>query len=187
MAVEFRVKEDYSSDILRCLLSMLQFNPVVITFNLYGSHLRFEDAGHLSKMLQTNTTLVNLEIDGDIQNDVMECLANGLRDNCTLKKLYLTATEMEDIGFGDIGLQHLSTALPFNTSITLLDLSGNTFTADGIRSLSTALHKHPSIQELYLEDTQIGPDGLKHLATILAAEYSFECNSNLRLLSIPRK
>ena len=120
-------------------------------------------AAVLAAVLDANTTLTNLDLQGNnIGPTGAESLSTALKTNTTLTHLDLSSN---NIGPG--GAVSLATALKTNTTLTHLDLQGNNIGPGGAVSLAAALKTNTTLTKLDLQGNNIGPFDAESLATAL--------------------
>ena len=79
----------------------------------------------------------------------------------------------------DDGMARLATALQANTTMKILDISGNDGIAvNGAKSLGRALSVNSSLEELDISDTSIGDEGVAHIANAL------QTNTTMKVLNV---
>ncbi|CAF1332483.1 unnamed protein product [Rotaria sp. Silwood1] len=110
-----------------------------------------------------DTWITEIELSSNhIRNDGMKYLASALKNNKTLKALYLQWNFI-----GDLGVQYLADTLQVNTTITTLHLAWNIITNVGVRYLADALKCNTTLTTLNLVSNNIFDDGIKDLADAL--------------------
>jgi Ran GTPase-activating protein (RanGAP) involved in mRNA processing and transport len=110
-----------------CLANGLERNSGLETLNCAGCSMGMAGATAVAKMLQTNTTLIHLNMSGnptDKRGSAIQCfgalaIALALRENCTLQSLSLAASGIESAG-----ATYIAHALVVNTTLLTLDLEG---------------------------------------------------------------
>ena len=157
------------------LAAVLETNTTLTNLNLSGNNLCPAGAESIAAALKTNTTLTNLGLDDNNLGPAgAASLATALKTNTSLKSL-----DLSDNNLGPAGAESLATALKTNTSLTSLDLSGNNLGPVGAESLATALKTNTSLTDLNLMLNNLGPAGAESLAKAL------ETNTILRSLYLP--
>ena len=145
------------------LAAVLETNTTLTKLVLNGNSIGPVGAESLATVLKTNTTLTNL---GLSQNNIgpagAESLAAALKTNTTLTNLSLVENNI-----GPAGAESLATALKTNTTLTNLDLSSNNIGPDGAESLATALKTNTTLTNLNMSVNNLGPGGAESLATVL--------------------
>ena len=117
----------------------------------------------LAAVLETNTTLTNLDLSGNYLGPAgAESLATALKTNTTLTNLDLSGNNL-----GPAGAESLATALKTNTILTNLDFSGNNVGPAGAESLATTLKTNTTLTNLNMSVNNLGPGGAESLATVL--------------------
>ena len=117
-----------------------------------------ETAAHLGVVLEDNTTLCSLHLDGNRMGDTLgfalapELVHGGLQE-----------LSLSDTGLGDAGLQALVEVLPEAPSLTALHLQGNPLSAEGIAELAWGLATAP-----FVEVVQLLPNETVYLDTVRA-------------------
>jgi hypothetical protein len=71
-------------------------------------------------------------------------------------------------------MKALSAVLKINTSITMINLSGNRIGYEGVKIISETLKTNTSITGIYLSDNKIGKEGRNALVNALQYNYSIE-------------
>ncbi|KAG0077399.1 hypothetical protein BGZ93_003712, partial [Podila epicladia] len=136
--------------------------PALTTLNLSSNNIRFH-AQALSEALKTNSTLVTLELRGNmLGDDGAQALSEALKANSSLATL-----DLRDNEIGSNGAQALSEALKANSTMTTLKLGNNEIGDNGALALSEALKTNSTLTTLDLGSNSIGPDGAKALSEAL--------------------
>jgi len=126
----------------------------------------------LARALQSNTTLVSLDIEDNAICDVgATALAQGLTHNVALEKL-----DLHNNGIGPAGAKALGRALAANASLKTLMLTFNQVADDGAYHLAESLKSNSALETLSLASNDIGPDGADWLS------FALETNNTLRTL-----
>ena len=145
------------------LAAVLETNTTLTKLVLNGNSIGPVGAESLATVLKTNTTLTNL---GLSQNNIgpagAESLAAALNTNTSLTNLSLVENNI-----GPAGAESLATALKTNTTLTNLDLHDNNIGPAGAESLAAALKTNTTLTNLFLRRSNIGPGGAESLATVL--------------------
>ena len=117
--------------------------------------LTCSDALKISQILPTNSTVTNLNLNGNkIGCDGAIALAGVLSKIPTLAHLNLSGNEI-----GDLGAQALAKSLIGNRTIRSLCLLGNLITDAGALDLAKMLASNSYIQKLYLYHNKISDQG----------------------------
>ena len=91
----------------------------------------------------------------------------------------VTELNISDNSIGDDGMARLATALQANTTMKILDISGNRgIAANGAKSLGRALSVNSSLEELNISWTSIGDEGVAHIANAL------QTNTTMKVLNV---
>ena len=123
-----------------------------------------DGAKDLAEALKVNTALTKLYLDGNkIGDNGAKDLAEALKVNTALTELHFISNKI-----GDDGAKDLAKALKVNTALTELVLYGNKIGDDGAKDLAKALKVNTALTNLNLDDNKIGGEGVKHLAAVLA-------------------
>ncbi|GJJ76025.1 hypothetical protein EMPS_08383 [Entomortierella parvispora] len=118
----------------QALFEALEFNSSLVTLSLEDSSFAFIGL-KLAKSLLTNSTLLELRLDGCIMLDEdLEALAEALKVNSTLEALYLQSNIA-----GDGSAQVFAEALKVNRTLRILDLDNNKIGSIGALALLEAL------------------------------------------------
>lgn len=163
-------------------------------------HHDVEQVVALCKVLQKNTSVTHLSI--NVQPVPIEALCDLLVVNTTIQRLDLAwvfennkellrffldnalpmnssvkALDLSGNAIGPAGvLDLLSEFLAVNTTLVSLDLSHNKLRSDGAKHLAFCLQRNTSLKQLYVLDNHFGPDGVVHMADLLMH------NTTLRVL-----
>ena len=131
--------------------------------DLHGEGIVDAAAPVLAAVLETNTTLTNLELsDNNLGPAGAESLATALKTNTALTNLELSGNNL-----GPAGAESLATALKTNTALTNLNLFCNNLGPAGAESLATALKTNTTLTNLNMSVNNLGPGGAESLATVL--------------------
>ena len=145
------------------LAAVLETNTTLTKLVLDGNRIGPVGAESLATVLKTNTTLTDLELSGNNLGPAgAESLATALRINTTLTNLELSRNNL-----GPADAESLATALKTNTALTNLELSRNNLGPAGAESRATALKTNAALTNLHLSDNNLGPAGAESLATAL--------------------
>jgi hypothetical protein len=126
------------SQALDCLVEALKTNPSLQSLDLSNNNMKNKEAKFLAKLL-TYSSLQELDLGMNYigMNYISEAakdLAEGLKINKTLKKLYLS---MNALGLG--GAKCIAEALKNNKTLLELDLKGNRIGDEGAGHIAEAL------------------------------------------------
>ena len=151
------------------LAAVLEANTTLTNLDLQGNNIGPAGAESLATALKTNTTLTNLDLLGsNIGSAGAESLAKALKTNATLTNLNLTGNNIDSAG-----AESLARALKTNTTLTNLSLFYNYIGPAGAESLATALKTNTTLTNLYLSyGNNIGPAGAESLATALKNKHN---------------
>jgi len=148
------------------LAEVLQSNTTLTNLELSG--FGEEDALQLFEALKTNTTLNRLQLCGSIIGASGACsLAMSLKVNSSLTTLDLSDNE---IGFSGVGC--LAEVLKVNTALTKLNLSANNIDDLAAVTLSESLKSNTTLTSLYLSSNSIGVYGVRSLVEALTVNAS---------------
>ena len=93
----------------------------------------------------------------------------------------VTYLDISRNNIGDDGIARLATALQANTTMQILDVSGNDgITVNGAKSLGKALSVNSSLEELNIRSTSIGDEGVAHIANAL------QTNTTMKVLNVSK-
>ncbi|XP_078515296.1 NACHT, LRR and PYD domains-containing protein 12-like [Lissotriton helveticus] len=162
-----------SPEAVRALKPLLIKCP---SLRLYGCSLTDSYCEALASVLETNSSLTELDLSGNELRDAgVKKLCEGLKHpNCKLQTLRLYGCSLTGSCCGD-----LASVLETNTSLTELDLSFNDLGDDGVKKLCEGL-KHPNckLQTLRLWRCSLTGSCCEALASVL------ETNSSLTELNL---
>lgn len=134
-------------------LGALESNKVLTNLQIEGTHKEGNYLDHLAvkslaKILETNETLIELDLEGNKIGDegALE-IANVLKTNKTLKGLGLVYT-----GIGDTGVAAIAEALKQNETLKALILHGNKITDAGIQEIAKALQTNKTLDLLFVPE-----------------------------------
>ena len=158
------------------LAAVLETNTTLTNLDLQGNNIGPTGAESLSTALKTNTTLTHLDLSSNnIGPGGAVSLATALKTNTTLTNLDLRSNNI-----GPFDAESLATALKTNTTLTNLCLSyGNNIGPAGAESLAEALKTNTTLTDLDLSGNNIGPGDAVSLATALKTNTTLT-NLNLR-------
>jgi hypothetical protein len=142
------------------------------------SHL----ANALSLLLVNNATVQRLECQFcDLGGpEAIRALQPGLRTNRNLKELVLSGVTEIHHGrgnTGDAGIRVLAETLQGNTQIELLDVSGNSLSAEALDDITTILESCTGLQKLYFGRNHgilNNPAAARRFADVLSRSPSLE-------------
>ena len=163
---------------LQCILLSLLTNSSLVTLWLNGDvkfdqelKISQESGPVLCQMLQRNQTLTELDLsyNSGVSNTGAFFIAEGLKMNTSLQKLWLTRC-----GISAEGAKFISGALEINTSLKHIDLVDNELSDTGVGYLANALKQNGSLKELCLGDLWITDRGVELLAVALTVNTSLE-------------
>ena len=146
------------------LAAVLEANTTLTNLDLQGNNIGPTGAESLATALKTNTTLTHLDLSGNnIAPGGAVSLATALKTNTTLTNL-----DLQGNNIGPGGAVSLAAALKTNTTLTKLDLQGNNIGPFDAESLATALKTNTTLTNLCLSyGNNIGPAGVESLAKAL--------------------
>lgn len=180
--IEISKSDDTVSD-WKEFFEELKENKVVSSLRILGTFNDIAAINYLSELLNLNTNLTSLILDGcNINDTCVKSISSSLILNHTLKNLNLNAN-----GFGlnnVTGIINLSESLKLNSSLTNLNLASNYLKDQGANYLSEALKVNRVLTELNLESNKIQGSGILSLLDSLQKNNStlsslnIESNSN---------
>lgn len=86
--------------------------------------------------------------------------------------LHITKLNMSYQGFGCFGAYYIGNALPHNTSVKELDLTGNSIMGNGIRCIAKGLLSNSTLESLDLSYNSVGHEGAMSIAQVLQTNRS---------------
>jgi Ran GTPase-activating protein (RanGAP) involved in mRNA processing and transport len=156
------------------LFKSLESNTSLVWLQIPEIPIGDKGAAALSQMLKSNSTLTTLYLDGcGIGGGAVAQLADGLSSNSTLETIFLNNNYI-----GRHGMESLSEALKSNSSLKMLYLSGTSIFDPGVASLAEALKSNSSLETLDLKNNLFGDQGATSLAEALKS------NSALKILDL---
>ena len=108
-----------------------------------------------------------------LKDNGLECIANGLIDNDTLRVITL-----QNLGISENSIPQLSKCLQNKKFLTKLLLDGNIIGVAGAEALANGIKDNETLTNLHLSDCMILEDGAKALAP------SLENKRNLLVLDL---
>ena len=161
-----------STDII---FKSLHHNTVLTELLLMNTSLRSSDMQSLGQMLTSNNTLSVMDIsDNDIGPDGCQYLADCR--NISLNKLRMSGCKLGVSGADKIGI------MLCHSSITSVNLSGNSIGDVGVEKLVEHLKSNKTIKHLNLWDNNITSNGANHLRKLFSLNHttfnSIELGSN---------
>jgi NLR family CARD domain-containing protein 3 len=136
---------------LRDIISALETNTTLEDLQFHGQ-MRDQGAQILGDFLAKNKVLVTLDLSySKIENTGIAALADGLKNNTTLKHLMLYSQKSVE-GLIDKDAYKLANALRENTTLESLHLQTSSFTKSGIKAILKALRKNKTLKFLNLGD-----------------------------------
>ena len=151
-----------STDII---FESLHHNTVLTELSLCGISLRSSDMQSLGQMLTSNNTLSVMNIsDNDIGPDGCQYLADCR--NISLNKLIMSVCKLGVSGADKIGI------MLCHSSITSVDLDGNTIGDVGVEKLVEHLKSNKTIKHLDLWDNGITSNGASHLRKLFSLNHT---------------
>ena len=144
------------------LSESLKTNTTLTNLNLEGNGIDSLAAYYLSESLKTNATLTTLNLRGNgLYSFGSKCLSFALRTNDTLTSLDVQST--------DIDVQALSEALKVNAALTSLNLVSNN---DALQINATLMKLHLGWNEIGAKGTQYICEALAHNNTLTSLDFS---------------
>lgn len=163
----------FSHGASRVLESALATNTLTKTLVLFGCSINAKwDLQHIGSMLLKNSTLTVVDLTG-----------NSLRDLPLIPEVLSRNTALTNLGLGncdisELGLNRLALALRVSSTLSVLDLSGNSIKTEKAKNLALALRVNTTLTELNLNSNTMGSDGGFALGSAL------EVNSTLKTLNL---
>ena len=160
-------------DLVFPLSKALEINRTLTKLSMVNCNLKINEANGqaLATMLKTNRSLqvLNLARNPEIGDQGAMYLAEGLKLNCTLKKLNIS-----DCGISSEGVNNIAHALTINKTLQNLDVEGNEITDAGVVCLAKALKANVSLTNLNLARCGMTDESLSVLGTCLAENRSIK-------------
>ena len=160
-------------DGLSHLCQALATNTSLVELNLSNCKLHQASGPALRHMLETNKTLtaLNLSRNPSISEDNVAIIAEGLRNNHTIKCLNLCWC-----GIHDTGMKSLADCLMVNDSLEELDLWNNTISRspEAARGFSDMLKRNRTLKKLNVSCCELTDEAVKPLASALEVNSSLE-------------
>ena len=165
----------------------LQSNCTLTHLSLPENWISCVGAFALTASLESNSVLIYLDLSQNLGGDfVALSLSKAVESNCALKYLNLSqcidctenGTPFPDSAnvhvemIGSEGASGLAKALPFNCTLTYLDLQYNNVGDSGAAALGEALQTNTTLKELYLKDNKIGEIGSEALGKGLQSNHT---------------
>ena len=165
----------------------LQSNCTLTHLSLRENWISCVGAFALAASLESNSVLIYLDLSQNLGGDfVALSLSKAVESNCALKYLNLSqcidctekGTPFPDSAnvhvemIGSEGASGLAKALPFNCTLTYLDLQYNNVGDSGAAALGEALQTNTTLKELYLRDNKIGEIGSEALGKGLQSNHT---------------
>jgi hypothetical protein len=146
---------------------LLRSNTVLTSLNLrLAGHFATAAGGSIAlfRGLRDNTALLELDLSycPPLAAADVDALADALRANRTLKRLWLCCTPVEAHG-----AEALAAALEENSCLELLDLSSTKAGARGAAALARALAANTALRKLNLQSCYVGAAGAAALVDAL--------------------
>ena len=144
------------------LSESLKTNTTLTNLNLEGNNeIDVVTPFYLTEFLKTNATLTTLNLRGNYLGYFgSKCLSLALRTNGTLTSL--------DLGSTGINAQALSEGLKVNAALTSLDLTSNRIDDRDAKALSDVLQVNATLTKLHLGFNRIGAEGTQYICDALA-------------------
>ena len=165
----------------------LQSNCTLTHLSLPENWISCIGAFPLAASLESNPVLIYLDLSQNLGGDLVAlALSKAVESNCALKYLNLSqcfdctekGTPFPDYAnvhvemIGSEGASALAKALPFNRTLTYLDLQYNNIGDSGAAALGEALQTNTTLKELYLKDNKIGETGSEALGKGLQSNHT---------------
>ena len=160
-------------DGLSHLCQALTNNTSLVELNLSNCKLHKECGPALRHMLETNKTLMSLNLSWNHNisdhNVHVAGIAEGLRSNHSLKYLSL-----QTCGICGTGMKRLADCLMVNDSLEELDLYANTISPEAARGFSDMLKHNSTLKKLAVSLCKLTDEAVKPLASALEVNSSLE-------------
>lgn len=144
------------------LSESLKTNTTLTNLNLQGNN-RSDciTPFYLSEIVKTNATLTTLNLaSNDLRYFGSKCLSLALRTNGTLTSLDLTRSYID--------AEALSEGLKVNAALTSLNLASNWIGDSGAKALSDVLQVNATLTKLHLDGNTISVEGTQYICEALA-------------------
>lgn len=146
-----------------------------VSWDLRGKNLTQKEVECLAEALRTNTTLKGLDISGnDINDKGAKLMSSALMKNKALERL-----EVRNANIGFEGTKSIAESLTINTTLIALDVGYNNIGTEGIKFLCTSLAINSSLRILSIDANNAGLDAMVALFKILNG-----LNKTLNILSV---
>ena len=143
------------------LSESLKTNTTLTNLNLEGNEIDRCATFYLSESLKTNATLTTLNLRGtSVSHFGSKCLSLALKTNGTLTSLNLSHS--------GISAHALSEGLKVNTALTSLDLASNGIDDNAAKALFDVLLVNATLTTLHLGWNKIGAKGTQYICEALA-------------------
>ncbi|XP_069825456.1 NACHT, LRR and PYD domains-containing protein 3-like [Dendropsophus ebraccatus] len=152
------------------LASLIRNNPSLKTLDLAGNHLSGPHFSHLAEALSSPAcTIQELRLDrNDLSDTSCPQLASVIRNNQSLKRLYLDENHLYGPHFSDL-VEALSSKA---CKLIVLRLGDNNLPDSSCTQLASVIRNNPSLKRLYLDDNHLsGP----HFSDLVEALSSPAC------------
>jgi len=152
------------------LTKVLQSNTSLAVLGLTGNRITDTGARWIAEALHTNTRLVFLGLThNQITLKGTQFLAQALRANSSLEDLWIGANLI-----GDIGAQYIAQALVQNTTLKTLSLGLTGVTDDGVIHLAEMLKQNTTLKKLYLDNNLLTNSGVKIILDALCYNHGLQ-------------
>ncbi|XP_032872991.1 NACHT, LRR and PYD domains-containing protein 3-like isoform X2 [Amblyraja radiata] len=130
---------------------------------LYSVGLTDSGAEDLASALITNHTVTELNLSGNKLGDSgVKLVSDVLRNpDCKIQRLGLGS-----VGLTESGAEDLVSALSTNTSLTWLNLMGNSLTDRCVPALRRLILTLPSLEQIWLQENKFSADGQNQLKSL---------------------
>lgn len=160
----------------------LKVNTSLISLDLYGCEIRAAGAQSIGKALQKNSSLQFLDLRNNYIQKGAEHIAQALKVNTTLSRLYLGSTSVVLNDLKPEEMRSIAEGLEKNTSLTFIDLSGNTMHSEliyviddvdtlvidsAVQEIAHALEVNSTLREIRLNRNFIRDKQMERLAKSL--------------------
>ena len=151
---------DLTTDNIIAIMSVMRKNELIEKMSLYNvrNFSRQEDlTKHATRMLEFNSTLVELNFDRNAVRDEGAILFSWTLEhkNSTLRHLSLAGNKI-----GIVGAESLASLLIRHSNLISLNLSNNHIAEDGAKAFGAALASNKSLRSLNLKHNSLKDSGL---------------------------
>jgi len=153
----------------------------VTKLNLSGNLIAVSGAKRLCKLLEKNTTILNLRMyDNELGDTGIDKLSTAFKTNSTLVELNLYSNNI-----GSAGIRSFLTNLQHNKYLTSLDIGWNNLGEEGAKAMAPLLNKS-QVEILNLGNTKLGEIGLGALIDARAFHKIVSLNLEHNTINSPK-